>query len=194
MENSQQPDVHSDHGSYHSSQETLLLPGAWEEDNLDAMDEQVQKATEASKENKKLDEIPPTMNFYQRMFSKECLEATQDATDPTTTDSARDDIPDDGEEGSNALSDDDNPGDLSGYKMITPPGCPVCIMSNADSEGKQSELTPQKILEILCAYMDRKDAMKTFDEMMQTTSTTTQAQAQCQSASSSSVAGEGNGI
>lgn len=82
--------------------------------------------------------------------------------------------------------------DLEGYKMITPPGCPVCIMSNAESEGKPSELTPQKILEILMTYMAPADARKTFDEMMVSTATTTQGNQQ--SASSSAASGSGLGL
>ena len=166
---------------FHSSQETLQL-GDWAE-RMDAMDDEITKSIEQQQvENEDL----PVNNFYWRMQSKECLDApeSKDLTPPPCDDACHESVSD-GEC-------DEGVDDLEGYKMITPPGCPVCIMSNAESEGKPSELTPQKILEILMTYMPPADARKTFDEMMGSTATTTQGNHQ--SASSSSAGGSGLGL
>lgn len=163
---------------FHSSQETLQL-GDWAE-RMDAMDDEITKPIEQQQvENEDL----PVNNFYWRMQSKECLDApeSKDLTPPPCDDASHESVSD-GEC-------DEGVDDLQGYKMITPPGCPVCIMSNAESEGKPSELTPQKILEILMTYMPPADARKTFDAMMGSTATTTQGNHQ--SASSSSAGGSG---
>lgn len=168
---------------FHSSQETLQL-GDWAE-RMDAMDDEITKAVENQQKQVENEELP-VKNLYWRMHSKECLDAP-DSQDPTAPacDASH-------ESESNGECDEGDEGGLEGYKMITPPGCPVCIMSNAESEGKPSELTPQKILEILMTYMDPKDARETFDEMMASTATTTQGNQQ--SASSSGAAGSVMGL
>ena len=122
-------------------------------------------------------------NFYQRMFSKECLvKESEDEVAPYAIMKAGPcQEPDESSE--SEVDDEIRQKELEGYKMITPPGCPVCIMNNAESEGEQSVLTPDKIFQILKTYMPLKDALDTFNDMMATTAVTTQAKAHSASSS-----------
>ena len=129
-------------------------------------------------------------NFYYRKFSKECLEEEPENESLLSTMKevpGQELVP--GESSESEVDEEICQKGFEGYKMLTPPGCPVCIMSNAESEGRESDMTPDKIFEILKTYMPLKDALGTFNDMMATTAITTQAKAKSASSSSSNHAG-----